>query len=47
MSLCKKRAFEVLERLSFERIAGTSEELRAAHLLEEECKKAVVEVTIE
>lgn len=47
MSLCKKRAFEVLERLSFERIAGTSEELRAAHLLEEECKKAGVEVTIE
>ena len=47
MSLCKERAFEVLEKISFERIAGTENELRTAKILEEECKKAGVEVEIE
>lgn len=47
MSLCKDRAFEVLKRLSFERIAGTEKELEAAHLLKAECDKAGVSAVIE
>lgn len=47
MSLCKDRAFDVLKKISFERIAGTKEELECAHILEEECKKAGVDVVIE
>ena len=47
MSLCKDRAFDVLKRISFERIAGTKKELECAHILEEECKKANVPVVIE
>ncbi len=47
MSLCKDRAFEVLKKISFERIAGTEEELKCAHMIEEECKKAGVDVVIE
>lgn len=47
MSLCKDRAFEVLKKISFERIAGTEKELECAHILEEECKKAGVDVVIE
>lgn len=47
MSICKKRAFEVLEKISFERIAGTEKELECAHILEEECKKVGVDVVIE
>ena len=33
MGLCKKRAFEVLEKISFERIAGTEAELKCANIL--------------
>ena len=47
MSLCKDRAFDVLKRISFERIAGTEKELECAHILEEECKKAGVDVVLE
>lgn len=47
MSMCKQRAFEVLKKISFERIAGTEKELECAHILEEECKKAGVDVVIE
>lgn len=47
MSLDKERAFKLLEKISFERIAGTDKELECAHILEEECKKAGVDVTIE
>ena len=47
MSLCKDRAFDVLKRISFERIAGTEKELECAHILKEECEKAGVEVVIE
>lgn len=47
MSLDKERAFKLLEKISFERIAGTDKELECAHILEEECKKASVDVAIE
>ena len=47
MSLCKDRAFELLKKISFERIAGTEKELECAHILEEECKKAGIDVVIE
>lgn len=47
MSLCKDRAFEVLKRLSFERIAGTDKELEAAHLLKAECDKVGIPAVIE
>ena len=47
MNICKDRAFEVLKRLSFTRIAGTPEELAAAELLKAECDKAGVPAVIE
>lgn len=47
MSLNKERAFELLKKISFERIAGTIKETECAHILEEECKKAGVSVEIE
>ena len=47
MGLSKERAFDVLKKISFERIAGTDKELECAHILEEECKKAGVDVVIE
>lgn len=47
MGLNKERAFEVLKKISFERIAGTEKELECAHILEDECKKAGVDVVIE
>ena len=47
MSLCKDRAFDVLKRISFERIAGTEKELECANILKEECEKAGVSVEIE
>ena len=43
MNICKDRAFEVLRRLSFTRIAGTPQELAAAELLKAECDKLGVE----
>ena len=47
MGYCKKRAFEVLEKISFERIAGTKEEYRCAEILKEECEKVGIEAVIE
>lgn len=47
MSTCKERAFDLLKRMSFERIAGSKEEYACAKILEEECKKAGIDVTIE
>ena len=47
MGLCKERAFEVLKRLSFERIAGTDKELEAANLLKAECDKVGIPAVIE
>lgn len=47
MTINKKRAFKLLKQISFERIAGTNKELECAHILEEECKKASVDVVIE
>ena len=46
MSICKNRAWDTLTRLSFERISGSDKELEAAKLLQEECRKEVVEDTI-
>ena len=39
MSVCKERAWETLKKLSFERVTGTKEELKAANILKEECEK--------
>lgn len=47
MNLSKERAFELLKKISFERIAGTEKELECAHIIEEECKKSGVDVVIE
>lgn len=47
MSVCKKRAWETLTKLSFERIAGTEEEKRAAEMILEEMQKAGVDACIE
>ena len=47
MSIYKERAFEVLKKISFERIAGTDKELECAHIIEEECKKVGLDVVIE
>ena len=47
MSLCSKRAWKALEKLSFVRVAGTCEELKAAEFLKAECEKAGVEAVIE
>ena len=47
MNICKDRAFELLQRISFERIAGTDKELECANILKEECEKVGVEAVIE
>lgn len=47
MGICKERAFELLKKISFERIAGTEKELECAKILEEECKKAGIQVELE
>ena len=47
MSICKDRAFEVLKKISFERIAGTEKEFECAKIIEEECKKIGLETVIE
>ena len=47
MPVCKNRAWEKLEQLSFVRVAGTPEELKAAELLKAECEKIEVEAVIE
>lgn len=47
MGLCKDRAFEVLKKISFERIAGTEKELECANILKEEIEKAGLKAEIE
>ena len=47
MSLNKERAWELLNRLSFERISASEKELEAANILMEECKKAGVDVVFD
>lgn len=47
MGIDKNRAFDLLKKISFERIAGTDKELECAHIIEEECKKAGVDVVVE
>lgn len=47
MSLNKERAFEVLKKISFERIAGTYKELECANILKEEIEKYGVDVEIQ
>ncbi|MBR0474324.1 MAG: Zn-dependent exopeptidase M28 [Erysipelotrichaceae bacterium] len=43
----KKRAWKLLEDISFVRVAGTKEELKAANILKKEAEKAGVEAIIE
>ena len=47
MPVCKNRAWEKLEQLSFIRVAGTPEELKAAEFLKAECDAIGVEAVIE
>ena len=47
MGLCSKRAWKALEELSFVRVAGTEDELKAAELLKSECEKIGVKAIIE
>ena len=47
MDICKNRAYDLLKRMSFQRIAGTTEEKECAQLLLEECQKAGVDAYIE
>ena len=42
-----KRAFEVLQKISFERLGGTKEELDSLHIIQEEVNKLGVENIIE
>ena len=43
----KNRAFEVLNRLAFNRVSASEDELKAAHLLMDECQKMGIEVHLE
>ena len=47
MAVCKERAWKTLEELSFVRVAGTAEELKAAEYLKQECEKAGIHAQIE
>ena len=47
MSLCKERAWKTLEELSFIRVAGTDEELKAAEFLKADCEKMEIEAVLE
>lgn len=47
MGVCKERAWEVLNKISFERVTGTKEEKEAAKIIQEECKKVGVDAVIE
>ena len=47
MGVCKERAWEALQRFSFERVAGTEAEVKAANMLKEECEKIGVKCEIE
>lgn len=47
MNICKERAFDLLKQISFQRIAGTAEELKCAEMLKAECEKVGVPAVIE
>ena len=47
MCLNKERAFEVLKKISFERIAGTDKELECANILKEEIEKTGIKAEIQ
>lgn len=47
MGICKDRAWDTLNRLSFNRNSGSEDELKAAKLILAECEKAGVPATIE
>lgn len=47
MEKAEKRAWETLEKLSFERVTGTMDEFRAAQLIKAECEKAGVPAVLE
>ena len=47
MSVNKQRAWDNLTKLSFERVTGTSAEVKAAGMILEECEKAGVEAHLE
>lgn len=47
MGINKERAFELLKKMSFERIAGTEKELECANILKQEIEKEGVNVEIE
>ncbi len=47
MTLDKNRAWALLEEISFVRVAGTEEELKAANILKKVCEDAGVEAVIE
>ena len=47
MSINKERAWKTLSELSFIRVAGTEDELKAAKYIQEECAKANVQAEIE
>lgn len=47
MPVDQVRAWETLQKLSFERISGTEKELEAAKMIQAECQAAGVEATIE
>lgn len=47
MSICKDRAWDTLNRLAFNRVSGSEDELKAAQLILSECEKAGVPASIE
>lgn len=47
MEVCGKRAWELLEKIGFTRIAGSSQEEQAAEILKRECEGMGVQATIE
>ena len=47
MGICKERAWDVLNRLSFNRNSASEDELKAAQLLLAECEKAGIPAVIE
>lgn len=47
MNTSKERAFDLLKRISFERIAGTDKELECANILKSEIEKEGIQVEIE
>ena len=40
MDICKNRAWDALNRLAFNRVSGSDDELKAAQLILSECEKA-------